>query len=209
MSVEKRGKTMEEMLNRLMPLNLQFFADGGEGDSDTQDTGNNDTDTNADDAEPEGESASKKAQPIDLIALLGNDKALQSQFDRLMGKALNTAHIKWEKEKDMSADQIAEEKAQEKRQELAEREQALITKELRADAIGILGEKSLPAELVDCVSLSDAASMKSSIVKVEKVFRAAVEKAVHTQLKGSAPKAGGGATEVNEFEKRLKKYERK
>ena len=167
------------------PLNLQFFAEEG---NETQ--GEDVAGMATADAPVE----EKPAAAPDLNALLAGDKGLQSQFDRLVGKALATAHTRWEKEKSMTAEQLAELKAQEKSRELAGREQALLRRELRAEALGILGDKGIPAELVDCVSLEDEAAMKGSVAKAEQAFRAALDKALREKLAGAAPKGNGNPT---------------
>lgn len=194
---------MEE-IKGLIPLNLQFFADAadGEGAGGEEDPAKGTPEPH--DSEDDG------AKELDLNAMLAGDKGLQSQFDKLVGKALATHKSKWEKEKGMTAEQLAEARTQEKVQalgekdrELAQREQALYAKELRADALEALGKKGLPPTLIDCVSLMDAASMQTSVTNAEKAFRAAVDAAVKEKMKGYAPSALGGdqtASHLAKFE---------
>ena len=176
---------MENNTRALMPLNLQFFADEGGGEAVSPAGGEGAGETTP----PATEESTK---PANLTALLAGDKAMQAQFDKLVGKALETAQAKWEKEKDMTAEQLAETKAQEMTQELTKREQALVAKELRAEALGFFAEKNVPAEIIDCVNLTDAESMQAHIVKVEKAFRTAVEKAVKEKMAGKPPKDPAG-----------------
>jgi len=141
----------------------------------------------------EMESAEKeRGETPDLNAMLAGDKGLQSQFDKLVGKALATAKAKWEREKDMTAEQLAEEKAREREAALSTREQALHRKELRAEAMGMFGEKGIPVELIDCVSLADAESMATSVAKAESAFRKAVDRAVRDKLTGVPPQGSRG-----------------
>ncbi len=174
---------MESTTKRLMPLNLQFFADEGEGESETT------TETTA---PTEGESQAKEtAKPtltLDLNALLKGNKALQSQFDKQVSKALDTAKGKWEAEKNLTAEQLVQQKAQDREKELADREAELTRRELRATALEQMSQKGMPAELIDAISVTDEAAMAASLEKAEKAFRAAVDRAVKDKLKGGTPK---------------------
>ncbi|NLV59047.1 MAG: DUF4355 domain-containing protein [Clostridiales bacterium] len=127
-------------------------------------------------------------KPADLNALLKADKALQSQFDRQIAKALDTAKSKWEAEKNLSAEQLAQQKAQERAAELAQREAELTRRELRAAALEQMSQRGLPTELLDAISVDDEVSMTASLDKTEKAFRAAVDKAVKDKMKGDPPK---------------------
>ena len=162
---------MEKVIDRIMPLNLQFFAEDNTPE------------------EPQRPENTPEETPPDLNALLAGNKELQSQFDKQISQALATHREKWDKEKDLTAEQLAEEKAKERQQELTRREAELFTRELRAEAIALLGEKGLDVTLIDCVSLADGDAMKASVEKAEKAYRAAVAKGVDEKLKGAPPKA--------------------
>ncbi len=167
---------MENILNRLalMPLNLQFFAEPAEPPAEPP------ADPPVPPAEP--------PKPADLNALLKGDAKLQSQFDKLVTKALETGKANWEREKNLTADQLAEQKVKEREETLARREQELARSERRANAIGKLGEKQLPTSLIDCIALDDDDTMAASLESAEKAFRASVDAAVQAKLKGGAPK---------------------
>ena len=117
---------------------------------------------------------------------------MQSQFDKLVSKALDTAKNRWEAEKNMTAEELARQRTGEREAELAAREEALIRRELRASALGLLGERGRPVELIDCVSVADEAAMLNSLEKAEKAFRGAVNQAVAQRMRGSAPQAAQG-----------------
>lgn len=134
------------------------------------------------------------------------DKKYQSEFDKRVAKALETAKGKWEtdyqakieeakteaqKLAKMNADQKAQYEAQKKLDELTKREKEITTRELRATAYETLAEKNLPKELVDILNYSDAESCNKSIESVEKAFQSAVEKAVNDKLRGGNPPKGG------------------
>ena len=142
------------------------------------------------------------------------DKAYQSEFDKRVAKALETAKSKWEtdyqakiqeakteaeKLAKMNADQKAEYEKQKREDELAKREKDITTRELRATAYETLAEKNLPKELVDILNYSDAESCNKSIEAVEKAFQSAVEKAVNDKLRGGQPPKGGQSSNDTTF----------
>lgn len=134
------------------------------------------------------------------------DKAYQSEFDKRVSKALETAKSKWEAdynskletaktEAEKLAKMNADEKAkyvEEKRvAELEKREKDITTRELKAQAYETLAEKGLPKDLVDILNYSDAETCNASIEAVEKAFQSAVEKAVNEKLRGKDTPKGG------------------
>lgn len=143
------------------------------------------------------------------------DKKYQSEFDKRVAKALETAKSKWEtdyqakiqeakteaeKLAKMNADQKAEYEKQKKLDELAKREKDITTRELRATAYETLAEKSLPKELVDILNYESAETCNKSIEAVEKAFQSAVEKAVNDKLRGKeTPKGGQGNNNQSTF----------
>lgn len=164
---------------RMIPLNLQFFAEGGGADP-----------SNAD---PAAQGDGTDLKPADLNAMLAGNKALQSQFDQLVGKALTTARGKWEREQSMTAEQLMQARTSEQAQALAEREQALAARELRAEAMSLLTQRQLPTELIECVRTSDPATMNQSLQSAEKAFRQAVQQGIESRMAGSAPKGAGSS----------------
>ena len=183
---------MKEPKTGRLPLNLQFFAEG-EGGAGTAPESTGGSGKAATQEAPGTEAAQiQPARTADLNALLAGDKALQSQFDKLVSKALDTAKNRWEAEKNMTAEELARQRAGEREAELAAREEALIRRELRASALGLLGERGLPVELIDCVSVADETAMLNSLEKAEKAFRGAVNQAVAQRMRGSAPQAAQG-----------------
>ena len=167
------------MKTNLLPLNLQLFADPAE--------------------------ETPEATPPTFDELL-KDKNNQSEFDRRVSKALETAKAKWAEEEavkleavkteaeklaKMNAEQKAEHERQKRDKELADREALLTLRELRAEAAVTLSEKGLPKELIDSVNFKDADSCKKSIESLETVWRAAVQSGVEERLKGKTPTVTG------------------
>lgn len=185
-------------------LDLQTFADD-EGQNETQ----------------QGDDEQQDKQPT--FDELLKDKTMQSEFDRRMTKAIETAKEKWQTEHEeklerakteaeklakMNAEQRAEHERQQREDELAKREADITRRELRASTIDELVEKGLPISLADIINYTDADSTKASIEAVEKAFRQAVEDGVNERLKGNPPKGGGGNNEPDNdpFKAKLAKY---
>lgn len=178
-----------------MKMNLQFFAEGGEGGS-NEGGSENRADGNA------GEGT----KPITFTS----QADLDSWYDKKMAKSLETAKANWAKESQKAIEEAkteaerlaamsAEEKAAAEKQKeeaaLAQREAEITRRELRATALETLAEKELPKELIETIVLTDSDACKASIDSVEKAFRAAVETAVNKRLASSAdnPAGNGGA----------------
>lgn len=188
-----------ETQKSILPLNLQLFAEGGEG-------GDNGA------ANGEGGNGDKDNQDTKTFDDILKDKSYQSEFDKRMAKGLETAKAKWEAESQkkiddakteaeklakMNADQKAEYENQKKLDDLAKREKDITTRELKAQAYETLAEKGLPKELVEILNYSDAEQCNKSIEAVEKAFQSAVEKAVNDKLRGKGdPKGGTGSSNV-------------
>ena len=185
--------------NRKKPtlcISMQYFADpDNKAEAET-----NASAENADDA--------GKEPTFDDV--LSSNKAYQSEYDKRVNKALNTARQKWEADAKAQAEEAAKlakmqaaEKAEYERQkrekELSEREAAITKRELHAEAVTQLTGKGLPAGLADILDCTSADACKASMEAVEKAFGEAVEKAVNDRLKGAPPKAGGGKMSEDAF----------
>lgn len=151
------------------------------------------------------------------------DKKYQSEFDKRVAKALETAKGKWEAEKvaelesakteaqklaKMNADQKAEYEAQKKLDDLAKRERDITTRELRATAYETLAEKNLPKDFIDILNYSDAEQCSKSIEDIEKTWlkaqgswQEAIEKEVNKRLRGGTPPKGGDGKAIVDVNK--------
>ena len=188
-------------MKRKLIMNLQLFglgqvsrpflnADSG--------AGNGGAGTGTDDSNGEGETDDNQTlegedKSFDDIL---KDKKYQSEFDKRVAKALETAKGKWEtdyqakvEEAKTEAEKLAKMNAEQKAK-YAEKD--ITTRELRATAFETLAEKNLPKELVDILNYSDAEQCNKSIEAVEKAFQTAVERAVNEKLRGKqTPNKGG------------------
>ena len=187
-----------------LPMNLQLFAEGGDGAG--ADGGNGGGSGEGEGAGGEGETGGDTPPSFDDFLKTGGN---QAEFDRRVQKAVNTAvanaQEKWQvltddklSEAEKLAKMTKEEKAQymqqKKENELSDREAAITRKELMAEAKNTLASDGLPQELAEVLDYSDADTCKKSMEKVKEVFQRAVETAVEEKLKGGKPpkKAPGG-----------------
>ena len=187
-----------------VPMNLQLFAEGGDGAG--ADGGNGGGSGGGEGAGGEGGTGGDTPPSFDDFLKTGGN---QAEFDRRVQKAVNTAvtkaQEKWQaladdklSEAEKLAKMTKEEKAQYMQQnrekELTDREAAITRKELMAEAKNTLASDGLPQELAEVLDYSDADTCKKSMEKVKEVFQRAVETAVEEKLKGGKPpkKAPGG-----------------
>lgn len=185
-----------------VPMNLQLFAEGGDGAG--ADGGNGGG--SGEGAGGEGGAGGGTPPSFDDFLKTGGN---QAEFDRRVQKAVNTAvtkaQEKWQaladdklSEAEKLAKMTKEEKAQymqqKREKELTDREAAITRKELMAEAKNTLASDGLPQELAEVLDYSDADTCKKSMEKVKEVFQRAVETAVEEKLKGGKPpkKAPGG-----------------
>ena len=209
----------------VMPMNLQFFAEpdggagGGAGGAGGGGTSGNAGGTGAEPGAAGGEGAAGQGaeggtgqaagSPVSFDDFLKDPKN-QAEFDRRVGKALETSRSKMQAEINtkvqeavteaerlakMNAEQKAQYEREKKEKEIADREAAITKRELMATAKEQLAEKGLPISLADVLNYASAEECSASIEAVGKAFQEAVEKAVNDRLSGGKPpkKAGDKA----------------
>lgn len=196
----KRNLIMNVQLFGLGGVSRPFFnADGGDGNGGAGDSvvGDVNDDTTGEETEENEDDKS-----FDDVL---KDKKYQSEFDKRITKAIETAKSKWETEKatelenakteaeklaKMNAEQKAKYVEEKRIADLEKREKDINTRELKAQAYETLAEKNLPKELIKTLNFESAETCNSSIEAVEKAFQSAVEKAVNEKLRGGDPPKG-------------------
>ncbi len=153
----------------------------------------------------EGNQNSESEKSFDDVL---KDKKYQSEFDRRVAKALETARAKWDTEKatelenarteaeklsKMKADEKAKYQEEKRIAELEKREKDITVRELKATALETLAEKELPKELAEILNYESAETCNASIEAVEKAFQNAVSKAANEKLRGGNPPKGGNS----------------
>lgn len=202
-----------------LPMNLQYFAEGGDGSGAGGDgDGSGEGGDGDGSGEGNGSGGDGKQSFDDFLKGDGN----QAEFDRRVNKAVQTAlgnaREKWEaltNDKLSEAEKLAkmtkEEKAdylqKKKEKELNDREAAVTRSELKAEAKNTLAEKKLPPTLADLLDYKDADACKKSIETVEKIFQEAVQTAVEQKLKGGEPMRKAGEKD-GDLEKQIEKIMR-
>lgn len=189
-----------------MPMDLQFFAEGGEGGAGGGAGGSASGDAGgaAGAAGAEGGAAGGEGGAATLPSFddFLKDPKNQAEFDRRVAKALDTSRTKMqadieakmqearteaEKMAKMNAEQKAQYEREKQAKELADREAAITKRELMATAKEQLAEKGLPISLASVLNYSSAEECTASIDAVGKAFQEAVEKAVNDRLAGGKP----------------------
>lgn len=180
-----------------IPMNLQFFAEGGEG-GDGASSGAGGGGASGDGASTGGEGGATPPSFDDFL----KDPKNQAEFDRRVAKALDTNRTKMqadieakmaearteaEKMAKMNAEQKAQYEREKQAKELADREAAITRRELTATAKEQLAEKGLPMSLAAVLNYASAEECAASIDAVGKAFQEAVEKAVNDRLAGGKP----------------------
>ncbi len=163
-----------------------------------------------------GANEPEQKQQLKTFDELLKDKTYQSEFDKRVAKALETAKGKWEldhqakleaakteaeKMAAMNEKQKAEYEQEKRLKALEQREREITTRELKAAAYETLNEKGLPKELVEIINYTDADQCKASIDAVEKAFNTALVQAVNAKLQGTTqtPIKGEPSGESNAF----------
>lgn len=190
------------MNNRRIFISLQHFAESaGDGGASA-----NVPDQTADNGGDAQDNASQKPTFDDML----KDKNMQSEFDKRVSKALETAKTKWQRDADeklseakklekMNAEQKAEYQRKQTEEKLAKREAEVTKRELMAEAKVQLADKGLPVGLAAVLDYTGADECKTSIETVSKAFAEAVESAVNERMKGNPPKAGSPTGKKDPF----------
>lgn len=143
-----------------------------------------------------------EANPAQGFDALMKNRDFQSEFDRRVSRALETARGKWAQETERRIQQArtaAEERARmtgeermahdfaQRQQQLDAREQELNRRELQAEALRMLAQRGLPVELAGAMDYSGAQQLEASMDAAEGAFRAAVQAGVEERMRGSVP----------------------
>ena len=161
--------------------------------------------------------SAKEASPAQDFDALLRERDFQSEFDRRISRALETARGKWAQETERRIEQVRAETealarmSSEERMahefacreaQLKEKEMELQRRELRAQAAKELSERSLPMELADALNYESAERVAESMDAAERAFRDAVQRGVESRMRGSVPAAprAGRSGELSDAE---------
>lgn len=123
------------------------------------------------------------------------DKALQSEVDKRVTQAMQTAQKKADarvkeaqKLAAMNEQQRYEYELETREKAIAEKEKALALAQNKATAASCLADRGISAKLVDLVVAEDADTMMNNIKVLEAEFKASVKAEVEKRLATSTPK---------------------
>ena len=129
------------------------------------------------------------------------DKHYQSEFDKKVSKALETAKTKWETEAEVrktEAEKLAKMDSDEKHkyqleQTTKEKEEAiskLNAYELKEEAVKIASGNGLPISLLNVIDYKkeNAESIKTKIEEIEVVYKQALQEGINDRMKEKTPK---------------------
>lgn len=192
---------MKSLFKAPMKLNLQFFAEGGDGNSGNGDTGNQSgedtqtggTDSTNDDNQKSDEDSDKKYSRSEVR------KMFASQMNDFKSKELpdllKQAEEKGVQRAQMSDKERAEADKKQREDQLNKREQALNQREALADTTTLLSNEGLPTSFAAMLSNLDADKRTENVNSFKKAFSESVHNAVLNQTKGKkTPEAGNSGT---------------
>lgn len=138
-------------------------------------------------------------------ALENNNKKWQSKLNEQVATATEQAKSEAERMAQMNADQKAEYERQQREEDLAKREQAIVARELKAQATTQLSESNLPLELVDLINVADSDKAQESFIAVKLAWEkshgsweSSIEAAVKEKLASSVDNPLGGISPSGE-----------
>lgn len=191
-------------------LNLQLFAEGGEGTPEgdnTGDGGNNGGDIkkpeNADieGKERDTEGDNEENKPLSLKELLDTNEDIkrefQSELDRSITQAIQTRERKHKEElrkQEERANMTAEELQMEKERELEERENKIRQYELKLKKVEYFKENNIPLDLVDYVMVDNEEEIGEKAEVLQNIINKAVEEKVKEKLKSNGLNIGDEET---------------
>jgi uncharacterized protein with von Willebrand factor type A (vWA) domain len=180
-----------------LKLNLQYFAEGGEGSGEGAGQGT---------GEGEGSGQGEETKKLELTQE-ELQKKIESESDRKLAKAMEKKQKEWESQLEQrisDAKKDAEQYAKMTRKEredaefkkrlesLDKRERELNNKQLRSEVESDLKDEGLPVAFADSlIKLEDNEKIKDAVSSIKKEFDAAVNNAVKEKLRQDPPETGG------------------
>lgn len=134
------------------------------------------------------------------------DKTYQSEFDKRVAKALETARGKWAQEMAETVRQAearAKAQAEERARAVIEAERSALQEEKAqfelekriAATEKRLTEAGLPAQFAGYLCGNTEEATEENISQFADLYRDAIERDINSKLRGAAPKAGGAKTD--------------
>lgn len=167
--------------NKMMPLDLQLFAEDPGNGANTNDGGQENLNTQDND-ESIQEPKTFTQEDVDRI-VQGRIAKERKSWE----KHLEDQKTEAQKLENMSEKEKKEYQERKRAKELDDREAAITRRELTAVAKEQLNAAGVPADMADFIDYTDADSVNESVKRLSKAFKGAVQQSVDDRLKGKAP----------------------
>lgn len=154
--------------------------------------------------EPQGEGAGQTTEGAKTFDEILMDKTYQSEFDKRVAKALETARGKWAQELAgivRTAEAKARAQAEEQAKELIESERRALAEEKAqfeldkrmAATERMLAKSNLPVAFAGYLLADTEEDIQKNVSQFAELYRGSIERDINHKLRGAAPKSGGGA----------------
>ena len=192
----------------LWPINLQLFAEGGEGGGEAgEGSGGEGGEAGAGTGGAGGRTLTQAEVDALIEKRLERErKAAEKRMTEAVEKARKDAEERarmTEEEKARADRERAEKAAKDAEEKLAARERDITRRERRAQAIDTLIEKDLPKDLEKLLDYSSEEACAESLKTVESVFRASVQAGVDARIAGGGRRldGSGGGKQTPDYDK--------
>lgn len=169
----------------LYKLNLQFFAEGNEGDSGNNDEGNEpgNDDDNTQETYTRSEVDSQISKAVET-ALSKRERKHQQELEKVKEEAKKEA----ESYAKLTEKEKKEKEYEEREQALAEKEKQFKLRELKSDVERDLKDKGLPTSFAESlIHLEDAEQINEVVKAIKQDFDNAVQEQVKEATRQSTP----------------------
>ena len=185
---------MEEKQYGMIPINLQLFAEDGDGGGDT---GAIDTGSTAQqgDSGKEGDSGSGEVKTYTEEQVAEMKATWQKEEDEKRQKEIDDAKKEEKRLSKLSDEERKAEEDAKKLKNLEDREKAVARKEQLSEIRDELTKRKLPIGFAEFFITEDPKKSLEAIQTFEKTFQAAVEEAVQSKIKGTSIKMGNGGSD--------------
>ncbi|MGP1568556.1 MAG: capsid assembly scaffolding protein Gp46 family protein [Peptoanaerobacter stomatis] len=186
-------------MSNFRKINLQLFADSGDGAGDT----GNEVSTGAE-GNKEQHIEPKTYTEDEITALKEQWQKEQSQKEKQRIDSEVSKQLKEQQRlSKLSDNEREEEEKKAKEKELEDREKAILFKERLSEVKEILIDKKLPLDFAEFFVSDDPTDTLAKIKEFEKTFKIALENEINARIKGSSLTLKTGDTNKVEFGKEM------
>lgn len=185
---------MEEKQYGMFPINLQLFAEDSAGGGDTGAINSGGVAQQGDSGK-EGDAGFGKVKTYSEEQVAEMKATWQKEEDEKRQKEIDDAKKEEKRLSKLSDEERKAEEDAKKLKNLEDREKAIARKEQLSDIREELTKRKLPVGFAEFFIAEDPKKSLEVIQTFEKTFRAAVEEAVKSKIKGTSIKMGSGGSD--------------